>query len=345
MDAFYDIESGKLTWEGSLTAGSYTLTVTDKSGKYAPVSGSFVLETEAVPAAFTLTEEGWKVTKAEGVSDEDFRAYLSAITNVKVGEKNYTASGRGAVKIIDTMTGEIDFTAKSNDKEIFENGKRYVLEITATGYKKNLTGTVTASEKKPMTTAKAGKATVQTEDGKYVSGTYQAKVLVTTDADGKIVSIKDNGTEPGANRSFWSMAIKIFEKMAGKTVDEIDGVDTISGATVSSNAIKESCSECSAGARKAGRHEYERNKVCCGWSGAHLLLCSLCTASDAYVDCKGRGCHEKAKTIRANYSGKAYYYAEDDQKLTGMIYGLADVPVCRVLCGRENRLYRAVDFL
>ena len=61
---------------------------------------------------------------------------------------------------------------------------------------------------------------------------------MTTDADGKIVSIKDNGTEPGANSSFWSMAIKIFEKMAGKTVDEIDGVDTISGATVSSNAIK-----------------------------------------------------------------------------------------------------------
>ena len=238
VDASYDIESGKLTWEGSLTAGSYTLTVTDKSGKYAPVSGSFVLETEAVPAAFTLTEEGWKVTKAEGVSDEDFRAYLSAITNVKVGEKDYAASGRRAVKIIDTMTGEIDFTAKSNDKEIFEIGKEYVLEITATGYKRNLTGTVTASEKKPMTTAKAGKATVQTEDGKYVSGTYQAKVLVTTDADGKIVSIKDNGTEPGANSSFWSMAIKIFEKMAGKTVDEIDGVDTITGATVSSNAIK-----------------------------------------------------------------------------------------------------------
>ena len=238
VEISYDIESGKMTWEGTLAAGSYTLTVNDKSGKYAPVSGSFVLETEAVPAAFTLTEDGWKVTKAEGVSDEDFRAYLSAITSVKVGENSYAASGRGAVKIIDTMTGEIDFTAKSNNAAIFETGKEYVLEITATGYKTNLTGTVTASDKKPETSAKAGEATVQTEDGKFVSGTYQAKVLVTTDADGKIVSIKDNGTEPGANSSFWSDATAIFERMAGKTVDEIDGVDKISGATVSSNAIK-----------------------------------------------------------------------------------------------------------
>lgn len=335
VDAFYDIESGKLTWEGSLTAGSYTLTVTDKSGKYAPVSGSFVLETEAVPAAFTLTEEGWKVTKAEGVSDEDFRAYLSAITNVKVGEKNYTASGRGAVKIIDTMTGEIDFTAKSNDKEIFENGKRYVLEITATGYKKNLTGTVTASEKKPMTTAKAGKATVQTEDGKYVSGTYQAKVLVTTDADGKIVSIKDNGTEPGANRSFWSMAIKIFEKMAGKTVDEIDGVDTISGATVSSNAIKKAVRNALPEPEKPEDTNMNVIKFVVDGVEHTYYYAAYVPLQTPTLIVKGEDVTKKAKTIRANYSGKAYYYAEDDQKLTGMIYGLADVPYAEFYAGEK----------
>ena len=79
-----------------------------------------------------------KLTKADDASEEEFRAYLSAITSVKVGEKSYSASGRGSVKIIDTMTGEIDFTAKSNNEAIFTTGETYELEITATGYKKNV---------------------------------------------------------------------------------------------------------------------------------------------------------------------------------------------------------------
>ena len=53
------------------------------------------------------------------------------------------------------------------------------------------------------------------------------------------MSIKDNGTEPGANSTFWNNATEIFKRFAGKTVDEVDGVEAISGATVSSNAIKQ----------------------------------------------------------------------------------------------------------
>ncbi|MGM9613679.1 MAG: FMN-binding protein, partial [Butyricicoccus sp.] len=84
-----------------------------------------------------------------------------------------------------------------------------------------------------------GEATVKTEGSNYVAGEYQAKVIVTFDSTGKIISIEDNGTEPGANSYYWNEAWKIIDDLKGKTSDEIDAVDAVSGATVSSNAIKE----------------------------------------------------------------------------------------------------------
>ena len=92
---------------------------------------------------------------------------------------------------------------------------------------------------KPQITEKTGEATVAMTDGKYVSGTYQAKVKVTVDEGGKIVSVTDNGTEAGSsNEDYWNMAKDMFTKFAGKTASDIGSIDTVSGATVSSNAIK-----------------------------------------------------------------------------------------------------------
>lgn len=329
IDMQYDAASGKLTWEGGLAAGSYTLTVTDQSGKYAPVSGTFVLETEAVPAAFTLTEDGWKVTKAEDASDEEFKAYLAAITKVKVGETEYAASGRGAVKIIDAMTGEIDFTATSNNKAIFEIGKEYPLEITATGYKKNLTGTVTAAEKKPQTNAAEGEATVETTDGKYVDGTYQAKVLVTTDADGKIVSIKDNGTEPGANSTYWDNAKGMFVKLAGKTIDEIDGVDAVTRATVSSNAIKKAVKS----ALKKGEVSDEYQYLLMNIPYEEFYEAEV-EGNEQPVD--GVSSATKMKTRTGTLVGGSYHSESDGTKINGVIY-----PV-RVAKGADLSRFRQI---
>ena len=92
---------------------------------------------------------------------------------------------------------------------------------------------------KPQTTEKTGEATVETTDSNFVFGTYQAKVKVTVDEEGKIVSVADNGTEPGAsNASFWNTAKGYFSRFTGKTASEIDGIDATSGATVSLNAVK-----------------------------------------------------------------------------------------------------------
>ena len=68
---------------------------------------------------------------------------------------------------------------------------------------------------------------------------YNAKVIVTFDQDGKVVSITDDNTEAtGVNASFWNNALAMFNKLIGKTKDEVDSVDAVSQATYSSNAIK-----------------------------------------------------------------------------------------------------------
>ena len=57
--------------------------------------------------------------------------------------------------------------------------------------------------------------------------------------DGTIVSVTDNGTEAGSsNEDYWNTAKDMFTKFAGKTASDIGSIDTVSGATVSSNAIK-----------------------------------------------------------------------------------------------------------
>ena len=115
-------------------------------------------------------------------------------------------------------------------------------KAAADGLIQEVPGYITAveNERKSTTNKTAnGEATVTMTDGKYVAGSYQAKVTVTFDSDGKVVSIIDNDTTPGANGDWWTNATAMFTKLVGKTASEIDGVDAVSGATVSSNAIKQ----------------------------------------------------------------------------------------------------------
>ena len=68
---------------------------------------------------------------------------------------------------------------------------------------------------------------------------YDAKVTVIYNKKTKeIVSVTDNGTEAGGNDSFWQKAAAMFEKFKGKTAKDIDGIDAVASATVSSEAIK-----------------------------------------------------------------------------------------------------------
>lgn len=104
--------------------GSYTLTVSDSGGKYAEVSGTFTPTTDSMPAAY-----GDKaLIKAEGASDEEFANFLKNISKVSVNGTEYSASGKGAVKVIGE-DGSIDFSASSRNGNVFDGSENYTVSV------------------------------------------------------------------------------------------------------------------------------------------------------------------------------------------------------------------------
>ncbi len=135
-DAAY--ADGALSYDAAKTVpGSYTITVSDSTGVYAPISTNVILSTDAMPAAFDAEKNA--VVAAEGASAEELAAYLKNIAKVTVGETEFAASGKRGVIIIDPKTGEINADATSRDGAVFTKSGTYTLTVEATGYTAPLT--------------------------------------------------------------------------------------------------------------------------------------------------------------------------------------------------------------
>lgn len=119
----------------SAVPGSYTMTVSDDSGKYASVSTDFVLSTDAMPVQYDAETNA--VVLAEGAAQEDMDNYMANIAKVSVNGKDYSASGKGSVKVVGD-DGVIDTTVKA-----FEGAGTYEIIVKSTGYNTNLEFTVT----------------------------------------------------------------------------------------------------------------------------------------------------------------------------------------------------------
>ena len=329
----FTIADGIISWNGNAAAGRYTLTVKDRSGKYAEISAEFTLSTESIPVQAVVDKDGvWALKAAEDASEAAAASYLASITSVTVNGKKYAASGRNSVKIIDPHTGVIDTDAKNGEENVFVNGETYELEVEAAGYKKNLTFKMVAGEApKPEGTVAEGSAIVETFG-------YEAKVKVTYDAEtGKIVKVEDNGTEPGTNATFWQNAVNgILSRFIDKTRAEIGTVDTVSGATLSSNAIKKAVQNALPEEEKPENTNISTVKIVVDGVPHTYYYAAYVPLETPTLIVNGEDVTAKAKMIRANYSGKAYYYAEDDQKLTGKVYGLADVPYAEFYAGEKT---------
>ena len=121
--------------------GKHTLKATDLSGKYAPVSTSFVISTDANVASYDAAKGA--LVKAADATDDQLQNYLSNIASVSVDGASYSAQGRGSVKVIDTTTGAINTGATSGQGDaatkVFDKYGAYQIEVTATGYANNLT--------------------------------------------------------------------------------------------------------------------------------------------------------------------------------------------------------------
>lgn len=90
-----------------LTPGTHTLTVSDANGKYASISITFTATTDVMPAAYDEYEG--KLVAAADITAEQFAAYTKAVSKVKIGEKEYAASGKGSVKVVQG-DGSLDYS-------------------------------------------------------------------------------------------------------------------------------------------------------------------------------------------------------------------------------------------
>ncbi|WP_322353881.1 penicillin-binding Tp47 domain C-containing protein [Paratractidigestivibacter sp.] len=129
----------------NLSVGQHTLKATDKSGKYAAVSDTFVLSTDKTVAAYDVASAG--LVKAEGATDAQLANYLGNIATVSVNGTAYSATGRGAAQIIDAKTGTVNTGATSGmgnaAKNVFDGYGTYTMTVKATGYNKDVEFTFT----------------------------------------------------------------------------------------------------------------------------------------------------------------------------------------------------------
>lgn len=137
----FTVANGKLTWKDTPAFGAYTLTITDANDVYAPVSTNFELKTADIIAKYDASKKAL-VKASDAITEEQFAAYLKAISAVSVDGTSYAASGKGSVTIVKT-DGVIDLTAQPFSKG---EGASYNLVVKATGYQ-DLTFTVTTAKK------------------------------------------------------------------------------------------------------------------------------------------------------------------------------------------------------
>ena len=119
------VQNGVLTFSNA-KKGKYTLTISDKNGKYADITTEFELYTEAMPAAYDADKKA--LVKTADAADEEFADYIKNITSVNVNGTDYKATGRGATVIINE-----DGTLKT-DAAPFAEGDTFEITVSATGY-------------------------------------------------------------------------------------------------------------------------------------------------------------------------------------------------------------------
>lgn len=155
------VENGTLKYNATgVKPGQYTLNVTDKSSKYVPFSTSFTLTTDNVVAVYNNNAKAPALVAAKDVQADDFANFVKNIQKVSVNGKEYAASGKGKVQLINA-DGTLVTTADALKAE-----GTYNIVVTATGYNKTLEFTYTnksdTTATKPSTTTTATKPSTTT---------------------------------------------------------------------------------------------------------------------------------------------------------------------------------------
>ena len=167
------VENGTLKYNATgVKPGQYTLNVTDKSSKYVPFSTSFTLTTDNVVAVYNNNVKAPALVAAKDVQADDFTNFVKNIQKVSVNGKEYAASGKGAVKLINA-DGTLVTTADALKAE-----GTYNIVVTATGYNKTLEFTYT--NKSDTTATKPSDATTATKPSDATTATKPAATTTAT---------------------------------------------------------------------------------------------------------------------------------------------------------------------
>ena len=164
--------SASVTFDASaLKPGSHTLTAVDKKGKFADISTSFTATTSKLVASFDAAN--LKLIAANDATEENLANYVSNIAKVTVNGTEYSAQGRGAVKIFNA-DGSLNLAAAKQDGSlVFDANGDYQIEVVATGYTTNLGFTYTKSaDKTALNAAIEAAAKLSNDQGTYTAASW-----------------------------------------------------------------------------------------------------------------------------------------------------------------------------
>lgn len=177
----------------------------------------------------TAAVDNVTLTKAGDAPKEKYAVRIGSLTGGTISAKpSIAAAGETVVLTVKPDQGYSlrEGSLKANDEPVVDN--KFVMPA------KNVTVTA-AFDKDPVET-----------EGTYKDGTYEGSAkgkkgmihVVVTVTDGKIANIEV--TEQQETESFWKIALGYLEELIGLgSNEEIEAVDTETGATVSSKAIQQ----------------------------------------------------------------------------------------------------------
>lgn len=222
FDAEYTVEGATASVKGEklilkdVKKGAYTLTITDKSGKYAPISFGFEVYAETMPVAYNENSEKPGLTKAAGATDAEFADYIKNITSVSVNGKPYAVSGRNAVKLFN------DDGTLITDAAPFAEGDSFEIVVTATGYKDLSFVYKKAAKEDPakeINTASLEKAIQSAEalkEADYTADSWKVLQVALKNAKSALEAKKDQTSVDNAAASL-NKAIEALVKADGTT--------------------------------------------------------------------------------------------------------------------------------
>lgn len=211
----------------------YTLTVSDKSNKYAPITTTFELYADAVSAAYNNDATAPKLVVADGASAAQFADFIGKIKSVNVNGKDYPATGKGAVKLI-KEDGTIDTTQAP-----FAEGSSFEIKVSATGYKDELSFTY---EKPVVIDTKALESAIEKADtlkeADYTADSWKTFSQVLSSAKA-VLEQKDDQTKVDNAVASLNKAIESLKKKEavnpGTPGSGTGSTGAVSGGTGSSN--------------------------------------------------------------------------------------------------------------